>query len=351
MPQPSALHYQWNLKVPIVSLSMNRNGNVLAAALGDGSMRLLAAKPSTGDMPPREVQVHKGVSLSLEADADGVGFLSGGDDGCLMIVDPDGMPTVLVEHKNQWIDYVASTPDGFRAYAIGKNLHVLDEEGKPHGASLAHPSSIGGLQFSPNGKRIAASHYNGLSLWWTNATDTVPVKLEWKGSHLGVLWHPDGKTVMTSMQDASLHGWRLADMHEMRMDGYANKVHSFGYTARGRYLATSGAPQVICWPFFGGGPWGKTPLTLGTGEARLVTRVAPHPKDELVAAGYDDGMIILAPLDGRMEMLIHPPVATKGAGVTGLIWNGAGDCLFAALENGSLLLFTIESVRKSVSHA
>ena len=62
-------------------------------------------------------------------------------------------------------------------------------------------------------------------------------------------------------------------------------------------------------------------------------------------------MVVLAPFDGRMEMLIHPPVAKKGAGVVGLCWNGTGDCLFAALENGLLLLFTIDSVKKSIVHA
>jgi hypothetical protein len=62
-------------------------------------------------------------------------------------------------------------------------------------------------------------------------------------------------------------------------------------------------------------------------------------------------MIILAPLDGRVEMMIHPPVAQKGATVTGLVWNGAGDCLFASLENGYLMLFTIESVKQSIRHS
>ena len=145
------------------------------------------------------------------------------------------------------------------------------------------------------------------------------------------------------MQEAALHGWRLSDNKEMQMQGYAGKIHDMGFSAKSRYLATGGAEQVICWPFFGGGPWGKTPLTLGGSDGRLVSRVAPHPKDEMVAAGYEDGMIILAPLDGRMEMLIHPP---NGSNVVGLAWNGEGNCLFAALENGRLLLFTVDSVKK-----
>jgi WD40 repeat protein len=345
MAASPAIERQWNFGAPIASLCVNRNGDWLAAAMGDGTLNLLPANDEAEQ--PKEMRLHDGISLSLRPDADAHAFLSGGDDGKVLIVDPGlEAPNMLAEHKNKWIDHVAAA-EGFRAYSEGKNVHLLDEEGKDAGPFIA-PSSVGGLAFSPNGKRLAASHYNGVSLWWTNAKDHTPVKLMWKGSHLGVIWQPEGKILLTAMQESALHGWRLSDNNEMRMEGYAAKVHSFGFTAKGRYLATSGASEVVCWPFFGGGPWGKSPLTLGGRDGRLVTRVAPHPKDELVAAGYDDGMIILAPMDGRMEILIHPPVAATGAEVTGLAWNGVGDCLFAGLANGTLLLFTLESVSRAV---
>ena len=350
MPQPSAIHREWNFKVSTNALAVNRNGDWVAVSFGDGSVRLLPA--SANAEKPRELAVHKGVSLSLQPDADEQGFITGGDDGCVYIVDPVmAAPTLVAEHKNKWIDHVAASPEGYRAYAFGKDVHVLNAEGAAHGAPLTHPSSVGGLAFSPNGKRLAASHYDGVSLWWMNAKEQTPTKFAWKGSHLGLLWHPDGKILMSSLQEGALHGWRLSDMNEMQMQGYAAKVHSMGFTPKGKYLATSGGPEIICWPFFGGGPWGKTPLTLaGGGGERLVRRVAAHPKDEMVAAGYDDGMIVLAPLDGRMEMMISAPVAPHRAAVTGLAWNGTGDCLFASLENGYVMLFTIDSVRKSLTH-
>ena len=333
--------------VPVTALAVNRNGDAVAAALGDGSLRFLAGQ-CRGRATAKELKLHNGVSLSLQPDADDHAFLSGGDDGKIFIIDPAAdAPTLLAEHKNQWIDHVASSAEGgFAPIAPARISICWMPKARRRASRSPHPSSIGGVAFSPNGKRLAASHYNGVSLWWTNSKEQTPVKLSWKGSHLGLIWHPDGKIIISAMQDGALHGWRLSDMNEMRMEGYAGKIHSMSFTAKGRYLASSGAEQIICWPFFGGGPWGKTPLTLGGRDGRLVTRVAPHPKDELVAAGYEDGMIILAPLDGRMEMMIHPPVAEKGAGVVGMVWNAAGDCLFAALENGYLMLFTIESVEK-----
>jgi WD40 repeat protein len=347
MSRSPAVLREWNFNVPVTALAVTRDGAWIGLAMGDGSFRFLPASEEAKE--PKELGLHNGISLSFAPDADAHAFLSGGDDGRVYIIDPAlNAPTLLAEHKGKWIDHVAAT-EGFRAYSVGKEVHLLDDEGQEKLGALQLPSSAGGLAFSPNGKRLAATHYNGISLFWTNAKDTISAKLTWKGSHLGAIWHPDGKIVLSSMQESSLHGWRLSDMNEMQMQGYVAKVHSMDFTAKGKYLATSGAPQVICWPFFGGGPWGKTPLTLGSGEMRLVTRVAAHPKDDLVAAGYDDGLILLSPLDGRMDMMINLPVGA-GAAVVGLGWNKGGDCLFAALENGTLMLFTIDSVKKAVRH-
>jgi len=345
----NAIFQQWNFDVPVTSLCINRNGNWVAAALGDGTARLFPASDEADK--PKHIALHNGVSLSLRQDADAHAFLSGGDDGKVVIIDPIlGETTQLAEHKNQWIDNVAGSSDGkFRAYNTGKKVHVCDEEGKAKfGEALMMPSNPGGLSFSPNGKRLAVSHYNGVSLFWLNAKDTKPAVLTWKGSHLDIVWTPDGKALLTSMQESALHGWQLSDSKEMRMQGYAAKVRSMAFTPRGKYLATSGADQIICWPFSGGGPWGKPPLTLGGSDSRLVTHVAPHPKDEMVAAGYSDGMIVMAPLDGRMEIMINAPMAATKSSINGLVWNAAGDALFAATESGIVMLFTLESVRKAL---
>ncbi|MEJ0062226.1 MAG: WD40 repeat domain-containing protein [Alphaproteobacteria bacterium] len=342
---PSAIAQQWNLGVRVNALTANASGTRLAAALGDGRLALLAA--DDGPQEPSLIHAHDGISLSLAACGDD--FISGGDDGSVVRVGNDSEPKNLFRQKGKWIDHAAADPDGgIIAAAYGKNIQLLDGGGQPLGAPLLHPGSIGGMAFSPNGKRLAASHLNGVSLWWTNAKEQKPVVLPWKGSHLAVAWHPDGKIVMTAMQESALHGWRLADMNEMRMQGYAGKISAMRFSPRGRYLFTSGAAQAIGWPFFGGGPWGKAPIAIGTDRGMLASEVAPHPKDDIVAIGSQDGMIELAPTDGRPAVMIHPPVAEQGSAVTGLAWNSAGTCLFAALESGYLMLFTIDSVANAV---
>ncbi|MDD2325928.1 MAG: WD40 repeat domain-containing protein [Alphaproteobacteria bacterium] len=354
MTKPTSVCRQWHLDLTLLSLVANRRGTWAMGALGDGSLVVVPTDDAGED--PRVLKAHDGVSLEIAPDSDDHAFLSGGDDGCVYLVDPAlAAPTLLAQEKNKWIDHVASSSEGHRAYSSGKTLYRLDEEGKPLVDPVALPSSIGGLSFSPSAKHLAVSHYNGVSVFWSNAPDTEGELLPWKGSHLNSFWTPDSKILLSAMQDCSLHGWKMGAAlkskesgNEMHMQGYESKITSMGFTADKKYLVTSGSAQIVCWPFFDGGPWNKAPLTLGGAEARRVCAVAPHPADPLVAAGYDDGMIVLAPFDGRMEIMIHAPVAEQGSSIKGLVWSREGDSLLAAYEDGWLKLFTMASISRFV---
>jgi hypothetical protein len=153
----SAILRQWNFNRPIASLAINRQGDWVGAALGDGTIQFLPANDEAER--PKEMELHDGVSLSLQPDADDHAFLSGGDDGKVLIVDPKlEVPTLLAEHKGKWIDHVSgSVEGGFRAYSEGKIVHLLDDVGEEKFAVHA-PSSPGGLAFSPNVKRLAVTH-------------------------------------------------------------------------------------------------------------------------------------------------------------------------------------------------
>ena len=106
--------------------------------------------------------------------------------------------------------------------------------GKGEQRTFEAPSTVAGLAFAPKGFRLAIAHYNGVTLWFPNAS-AAPEKLEWKGSHLGVTVSPDGRFLVTTMQEPTLHGWRIADDKHMRMSGYSARVRSLSWT-RGRRL-------------------------------------------------------------------------------------------------------------------
>jgi WD40 repeat protein len=273
------------------------------------------------------VTVHSGGILCVASD--GARIVMGGDDGKLVALDKKGEVAVLAtDPKRRWIDNVALHPDGAVAWSVGKTAFV--RSGKAEDKSFEVPSTVGGLAFAPKGLRLAIAHYNGVTLWFPNMAANAEV-LEWAGSHLGVVFSPDNKFLVTAMHEPALHGWRLADQRHMRMTGYPGRVRSMSWSAGGKALATSGADSVIMWPFASkDGPMGKEPAMFAPLQAR-VSMVACHPKQDILAVGYSDGTILMVRINDGAEILVRK---NGEAPVTALAWNAKGTLLAFAAEDG-----------------
>jgi WD40 repeat protein len=273
------------------------------------------------------VELHGGAVLC--AASDGARIVTGGDDGKVTAVNAKGEVTLLAtDPKRRWIDNVALHPDGAVAWSAGKTAFV--RSGKGEEKSFDAPSTVGGLAFAPKGLRVAVAHYNGVTLWFPNMA-AKPEFLEWAGSHLAVTFSPDNKFLVTAMHEPSLHGWRLADTRHMRMSGYPGRVRSMSWSAGGKGLATSGADTVIVWPFTSkDGPMGKEPAMLAPLQAR-VSAVACHPKQDVMAVGYDDGTVLMVRLEDGAEILVRRRGA---AAVSALAWSAKGALLAFGTEDG-----------------
>jgi WD40 repeat protein len=293
-----------------------------AAVFVLGEEALLFAQP---DRQERRIPIHAGAILASAGDLERL--VTGGDDGKVVATNAAGdSETIATDVKRRWIDHVAVHPDGI-AWSAGKTAFAQPKKGAERSAEM--PSTVGGLAFAPKGFRLAVAHYNGATLWFPNVAG-APERLEWKGSHLGVVFSPDGKFLVTTMQEPTLHGWRLADGKHMRMSGYSARVRSLAWTARGDWLATSGSEQLILWPFEGkDGPMGKQPRLLAPSQARVAV-VACHPKQDVAAIGYADGMLLLVRLDDGAEILVRRP----GAPVSAVAWDAAGRRLAFGTEDG-----------------
>ncbi len=301
-----------------------------AFVLGDEALLLVAP-----DGQEQRVAAHGGGILA--AASDGKRIVTGGDDGKVVVTAADGVAQVVAtDQKRRWVDRVALGPDGAIAWSAGKQVFVRTAKGDVRTLDL--PSSAGGLSFAPKGLRLAIARYQGVSLWFPNAV-AEPDALEWKGSHLDVIFSPDGRFLVTAMQEPTLHGWRLADAKDMRMSGYSAKVRSLAWSADGKWLATSGSEQLILWPFAGkDGPMGKTPRMLAARDQRVVV-VACHPRQEVVAVGYADGMILLVRIEDAAEIVAKRP---GSAPVAALAWNAAGTMLAFGAEDGAAGVVDLE---------
>ena len=266
---------------------------------------------------------------------DGERLITGGDDGRVVAFSPE--LETLADEKGRWIDALAAR-DGSLAWSCGKAVKARDAKGQVK--SWTAPTTVRGLAFLPKGYRVAAAHYNGVSLWFPNAVDAEPQLLEWKGSHLDATLSPDGRFLVTSMQENALHGWRLSDGRNMRMTGYPSKTRSLSWSHDGHWLATSGADACVVWPFKEkDGPMGKPPKECGI-RPHKITQVAFHPRALVIAIGYADGLILLCRLGDGAEILVRNAEAGDGA-VSALAWDKQGARLIFGTETGRAGLLTL----------
>jgi WD40 repeat protein len=284
-----------------------------AFALGDGSVRF-----ETGEA----AQAHDGAVLSACLHPSGEGLLTGGDDGRLAWSRPAGVEE-LARVPGRWIDAVAASPESrLIAFAAGRELGVRDAADPAFARAFVHERSIADLAFDPKGRRIAAATYGGVALWYARIAEQKPAMLKWAGSHIALAWSPDGRFLMSSMQENQLHGWRVGDEKNMRMGGYPGKVKTLAFLSRGQLMATSGADGVVVWPFSGAtGPMGKAAAEIGFEQGAMVLRVAATPQGGRVAAGLEDGRVWAAELaSGKIDAL----KAEKGPPITALAMSADG---------------------------
>ncbi|MBV1701044.1 MAG: WD40 repeat domain-containing protein [Hyphomicrobiales bacterium] len=280
----------------------------------------------------RDIDAHPDAAI-LTATFDGTRLLTGGDDGRLVATDAQGVMRELAHEKGKWIDALTSRADGTLAYAAGRQVFVREPKGSVKTITMAQ--TVRGLAFAPKGHRLAISQYNSVDLWFPNSS-AAPDPLVWKGVHIDVTFSPDGRFIVSSMQDNNLHGWRIDDRKDMRMSGYPAKTRSFAWSQDGHWLATSGADACIVWPFAAkDGPMGKPPRECGVRPAR-VSRVAFHPRALVVAVGYEDGWILLCRLTDAAELLVRAQKAEDSqAAITALGWDKEGKRMLFGTQDGA----------------
>jgi hypothetical protein len=273
------------------------DGGLPVFALGDGTLRW-------GGETVRAA--HDGAILAAAPHPSGVGVLTGGDDGRLVWTTPEES-RLLLEMPGRWIETLAvSAESGLVAAGSGKTAVVLDVANPAFRREFAHAASVAALAFDPKGRRLAAATYGGVALWYARIAEQKPVMLRFAGSHLAVLFSPDGKFVVSSMQEPTLHGWRLADGKDMAMSGYQSRVRGMGFTAGGQWLVTGGAPGLVLWPFNGAnGPMGRQALQLDISAAGVTGRLAVDTTGRIVAAATEEGSIVALDLIHEQRKVVR----------------------------------------------
>jgi WD40 repeat protein len=312
-----------------------------AFALGDGTVRLRdiegpEGSPSIG-ASERVAARHDGAATELAPLLRG--FVSAGQDGRVIRCPAAGeSASPLFAFGGHWVDALAvHEPSGCIAAAAERHLIVIDQQGHLQFETDAFPSSISGLSFAPEGRRVAAAHLDGLSILSLDG-GAPEHRLAWKGSHIGVNWSPDGRYVVSATQERELHVWDLVTLQDHRLGGYPRKVHGMQWLAKGPFLICTGADVITAWSFAEAGPGGRPPIEIGYAYDGLVTAVAANPMRALVAGGYSNGSLLIGGVTKGEALLAR---GSQGDPITALSWFPNGQRLIAGTAAGNAIVVDV----------
>uniref|UniRef100_I2Q0N1 WD40 repeat-containing protein n=1 Tax=Desulfovibrio sp. U5L TaxID=596152 RepID=I2Q0N1_9BACT len=312
----------------VSACAFSPDGETLALALGSGTVALFT--PTTGETVL--AKAHAGAALCLVGTP--AGFVSGGDDGRVVLTGAGGVVRELAAEPGQWIEHVAASADGrVLAAACGKRVILFDSESLAPHFLPELPSTIGGLAASLDGRALAATHYDGVTVYAPPRPDGRGNVFDGPGSNLTLVFSPDGGKMACATQDKSVRVYDLDQAAGYLLEGYPSKVRSLSFAGDGNTLWTGGEQAFVGWPVDAAtDPAAREALVFGQFEHGLLGAVAAHPALPLVAGGFDGGIIFLGSAERRAAA---PLLALKNHRITCLAWSADGRRLSGGGDAGA----------------
>lgn len=345
----------WELDASIVDLTFDDSNGAVAFALEDGSVAIARIKdsepaakririsaedgrssilPRTKPLPPiARLTVQDGTPAALTAYGKH-GFVVGDASGALTSLTIGGERTPFSKPLSSAItaiDHAASTGAIVCTTGDGRVILIRRGQTEPEPISLDHPATSAAL--AADGARLAIAGGGRLTICKVEENTEVEREHVIADDPIALAWSPGGTLLALGHKSSGVTVCYPGENTAITFEDYPAPVRSLAWSQDGMSLLTSGAFRVIAWPL---GPMktnGHTPVALDTGKPSLVAveTVTPHPTRPLVAAGYENGMLIIAQIGKSDELVLK----TEGQGaITALAWSKDGGCIAIGSDRG-----------------
>lgn len=337
---PGVQMTRWNLDGVVLAAGFSGDGSHAAFGLDDGSVRLVPLQRFAARMMTETTLHHRRVT-AIRPDCTADQFLCLGEDNRVVYVNGSGFGAELADLGQGPGLHVDAHPAVGRAIAHGCQVDLYDHLGVLR-QRIAGDREAADLAFSPDGRRLAVAHDGRISLWSDLHGTPQSVELTTGGPTRSLAWSADSRRIAGCV-GRIVQCWRLADGTRVLFDGGARTPRELSWTGETRYLAGACSDAILCWPMQRNGRHAAWPRALGVMADAPVTRIACHPRHPLVAAGYDDGCVLLADVRGGREIVARH---ADGDAIEALSWSSNGDFLAVGSDGGLAAILDFTSLTR-----
>jgi WD40 repeat protein len=285
----------------ISSLSFTADGDILAAGVADGQVRLwhYPAMIENPKLPPYWIKQHNtGAIYAVAFSPDGKTLVCSGPDSVKLYATPQPGATFKLDNpritlpSTSFSNALAFSRDGKSLFtgSLDGLIRFWDpENGQMIGSFKGHAGDVRALAFNPGGNQLASAGYDSMVRLWDF---DIVLQARDVARHDGPIWSavfsPDGDRVLTASADRTARVWEMGTGKELlTLAGHNAPVTAAMYGPDGKLIATVGSDKALrIWDAVSGAP-----LRLGEGHTGTITSLDFSADSKQIVTGGADRRI------------------------------------------------------------
>ena len=338
----------WRMTIPsanerhygaVHSATFSADGQVIASAGADGTIRLWQFDPASAKLAPLKMLTgHTGLVRSVAFSPDGRTIVSSGDDNTIRIWDRTiGQLQLTLRGHSGPVTSVVFSPDGHSILSTSTDttLRLWDpSSGVELRNFLGHSQAVRTAQFSPDGKSIvSASGDDTVRLWDTTTGAELAIYKGHTDSVTAAAFSPDGKLVVSSGEDFTIRLWDVATSTEkIQLQGHTDSIFDVALSPDGNLIASASDDNTIrLWDTVTG-----EEVKRFSGHTDSVYSVQFSPDGQLILSTGEDGTIRLWDVATGAEL---PSTDAHKGLVRSAIFSPDGQMIVSAGIDGTIRLW------------
>lgn len=225
------------------------DNSLVASAGGHSDIKLWDLRENT----VKTLTGHQDKVNSVVFSPDGELLVSGSEDGTLKIWDVSQWQNIethepITVRMPFPVQMAVFHPDGQSLATSGRHTMLLDVNNRTEMATLRHDNWVWTLDFSQDGRYLATDDGAGITVKvWDVQHRQIATILEGHTSDINfVKFSPDGRTLATSSWDGEVRLWSVSNW-ELLGALHNNGTAAIDFAPDGKTLASAGSEEVTLW--------------------------------------------------------------------------------------------------------